>query len=376
MSSAMSGASASSIRTMSSVDTQCGVHGEPLFQPLKTTQNDCTTANGWWDGSANECRMPNTDYGYSGMKFYCFIAKDTGSPDSLQGAFGLFGNISCALEKQGVQWDGVERQMSVTLSETDGCFEAGQLSDGPCNGNSSCSMDMTVKAEQLSGQYYDTSLRLEIGSMHYYAKVKVSDGITELAVSNNGQGEANVEDVYSVKLDEASGQFAYEGRFDRIDANCGNSCGWSRHYRVMLDLLTGSTEIIPESIEGAIAELYHDTNNNNYNATLSTIKGSMTSGSGLTGRIYSATQTAVADAINTTNLADSGTSCFKLAAAPENGACAGNAGIEKGTGTVAFFLAGGSFKSQTTAADKYLDGDVWFANLVGLNFTSVGLSPE
>lgn len=147
------------------------------------------------------------------------------------------------------------------------------------------------------------SLRLEIGPMHYYAKVKVSEGITELAVSNNGQGEANVEDVYSVKLDEASGRFAYEGRFDRIDANCGNSCGWSRHYRVMLDLLTGTDEIIPESIEGAIAELYHDTLNSSYNASLSTIKGSMTAGSGLTGRLYISTQTAVAEAAEISRIA-------------------------------------------------------------------------
>ena len=69
------------------------------------------------------------------------------------------------------------------------------------------------------------------------AKLKVSDGITDLAVSSNGQGGLNHDDVFSVTLDEANKRFSYEGRFDRIYAlGCGGSCGWSRHYRMFLDL--------------------------------------------------------------------------------------------------------------------------------------------
>lgn len=384
MGAAMDGVSPSSIHIMSSVDTKCNQHGEPLFQPLKTTEGDCNAASGSWDSGS--CRMPSSDASYTGMKFYCFIAKDTGSPDSLQGAFGMFGKISCELEKQGVQWDGVERAMTVTMSEGGGCFATGELSDGPCEGETSCTMDMNVTASSLTGGYYDTSLDLEIGSMYYRAKVKVSDGITELAVSNNGQGVADDEDVYSVKLDETNMKFAYEGRFDRIDAQgCGSSCGWSRHFRVLVDLLDGSSEIIPESIEGAISDIYkmadldNDSNNGltpGYYTSLSTLKGSMTSGTGLTGIQYSSSEEVLADAVNATNLTAGTATCFQLGDDPAAGACAGNAGITKGTGVIAFFLPGGSFKSQTTAADKYLDGDVWFANLVGINFTSVGLSAE
>lgn len=387
MDSALNGASMASIKTMSTVDTKCGVHGEPLFQPLKTNQTDCdATMSGYWDSEASECKMSSSDAAYTGMKFFCFIAKDTGSPDSLQGAFGLFGNISCSLEKQGVQWDGVQRTIEMTLSESNGCFQPGQLSDGPCNGQSSCTMTVDVTASTLSGQYYDTSLDLEIGTMYYRAKVKVSDGITELAVSNNGQGVVDNEDVYSVKLDETNKRFAYEGRFDRIDADCGGgSCGWSRHYRVLLDLLDGTSEIIPESIEGAISDIYkmddYDGNSGNgaqagFYAQLSTLKGSMTSGSGLTGIQYSAADANRANVIEAANLSAGSESCFALDADPAAGACAGNAGITKGTGTLAFFLPGSTFKSQTTAADKYLDGDFWFANLAGLNFASVSLAPE
>nr|BFD66498.1 hypothetical protein HAGR004_15200 [Bdellovibrio sp. HAGR004] len=50
-------------------------------------------------------------------------------------------------------------------------------------------------------------------------------------------------------------------------------------------------------------------------------------------------------------------SFFVLDADPAAGDCAGNAGITKGAGTLAFFLPGSTFKSKTTAADKYLDGD-------------------
>lgn len=376
MNAAMNGASIASIHTMSGIDTKCGVHGEPLFQPVTADSTACTNAGGSWDPGSSECKMSSSDHAYTGMKFFCFIAKDTGSPDSLQGAFGLFGNLSCSLEKQGMQWDGVQRTIDVTLSEGNGCFQAGQLSDGPCEGQSSCSMNVNVTASTLSGEYYDSSLVLEIGDMYYRAKVKVSDGITELAVSNNGQGVANDEDVYSVKLDEANKRFAYEGRFDRIDAvGCGGgSCGWSRHYRVMLDLLDGTSEIIPESIEGAISDIYD--NGGTFYSSLSTIKGSMTSGTGLTGIQYSASDAVRANVVEAANLSAGTASCFALDADPAANTCAGNPGITKGTGTLAFFLPGSTFKSQTTAADKYLDGDVWFANLAGLNFTSVSLAPE
>nr|BFD66500.1 hypothetical protein HAGR004_15220 [Bdellovibrio sp. HAGR004] len=168
----------------------------------------------------------------------------------------------------------------------------------------------------------------------------------------------------------------YEGRFDRIDADgCGGgSCGWSRHYRVLLDLLDGTSEIIPEGIEGVISDIYD--NSGTYYSSMSTIKGSMTTGSGLTGIQYSASNASLAHVVDANNLTQNTISCFALDADPAAGACAGNAGITKGTGTLAFFLPGSTFKSETTAADKYLDGDVWFANLAGLNFTSVSLAPE
>ena len=95
-----------------------------------------------------------------------------------------------------------------------------------------------------------------------------------------------------------------------------------------------------------------------------------------TGYLYSGNSANLADVIDANNLIAVNTSCFALGSDSVAGACSGNTGITAGAGTLAFFFPGGSYKSQITAVNKYLDGDVWFAGLEGLKFTSVGLLPE
>lgn len=77
--------------------TDCDTHGEPVI-------SDQSNAS------------------YPGTLTYCKMSVNDGSPDTVQGGFQLAKNVSCALEKVGVTFDGVAATKNITVDST--CFSA------------------------------------------------------------------------------------------------------------------------------------------------------------------------------------------------------------------------------------------------------------
>lgn len=380
---------------------RCSEHAEPIaldasWNPI-VAQAACTADGSTWDtsGSSPYCRMAATKAAYPGNAIYCVIAKNTGAPDSIQGAFSLFRSISCAVERAGITWHatdpGSDDSLNVTFDSN--CFSASDLQD-VCNASSCTMTGVGVRGILNPDSHFDSRLKLNLsvgGSTIYYdAKVKASSGLLELLV-NTGETGTNQYDAYYVKHDSSANAFTFEGRFDRKDCIKADKCRWARHFRIYADLSSSSN---PESVEAAISNLYlngTDANSNGniedsevtgYVGELITARGTA---AGLTGEATINSQsssgvnnTVLANVITGANLNSQVTSCATPTADPVAGACSGISVVSVPSGVMPFFLPGGTYRvTSSPSATQYLDNSYWFSSVSGLSFTSVNLSqPE
>lgn len=392
--------------------------GDPVWDETTCYGVDGIAQNaddlGYWNEYEDTpfCAMNSSkDIYYSARSFYCLIGKNTGSPDSLQGAIQMIEYVSCAVEKAGATFStGTGSAQSVTIPfskiSAGGCFPDNMINE-ICAPDASCSKSANVTAIKSPTAHsgYDTYMKIEIPDIEVDVtfKVKVDGDIIEIA--NLQKETENREDAYAVRFNDATKVFSYEGRFDRLDCPLISSCGWSRHYRLAIDLDESAGELIPVSAEGVISDLYRIATDGNdddewdlsevtgYTTKLVTIKGSLeASATGLTGQVLERSvnetpadetedETYLSAAINKAFLSfveynGEQAACFPPMADPTEGACAGVTPVSVPVGVIGFFLAGELTReaTDTNVQNKHLGAEEWFSALTGLNLTTVDMT--
>lgn len=301
----------------------------------------------------------SSDPEYPALVHYCLIAKDTGSPDSVQGAYALLKNISCGLKSQGAMtFDGEAR--SVTITMTTACFTQSQIDD--IGGTISATVTGSSPASFNTNYEYGIHINAPaFGKNFYMATKKAGDVIHFMSREADATGE---DGSFAGTYDQSTGEVFYEARMDRYDATCGTgSCGWSRHIRLYADT-TGSGDLAEiENYQGIYTNVNKDTTNGT--GDVATAKGNLTDG--LFSRYWTASTTTRANLADPTNGAwvENGSGACIGDGTP---ACTGNSGINfKSAASNGNFLL---IPTDTT----YSNGQTWSGALNGLSFTTLTFS--
>lgn len=315
------------------VDSVCDSHGEPL---VNSSNND-----------------------YPAMVFFCKIAKNTGSPDSVQGSYTLVKSISCMLEKAGLVFDGTTRSVTATPDTT--CFTADQISN---MGVSTMTISVTASKPAAFNTYFDAGIVMDIPSFGTFKLAsKVSGSKLEfIAMEDQSANEANKTGVYAASFDSSTGDLRFEARHDRFSCTTNSSCKWSRHDRIYAKLTMSSGEVSGiESISGIAAEI-SDNGGSSYYGKISTIKGDISSG--VKARYFSASTSTSSNLGSFSNYSETNnTACYTQSSS--SASCGSNTGIALGSGSVPFSLH---------PSTSYSSSATWLAGYSGMSFTSADFS--
>lgn len=324
-----------SAKNMLTADDFCDEHGEPL--------------------DSGGGRMNNSDPEYAGRIFYCKLSKNTDSPDSVQGAYSLIKEISCALDAAGVVYDGVEHTATVNVDDT--CFSAERLAKGEMPD----SMEVTYTASQPAAfnANFDSGVVMSVPDFGSFTLATKVDGnkIEFLGFEDQSTITPNKTGGYVGQFDSDSGEIRFEAMHDRYHCSESGSCGWSRHDKIYLKCASvdanGECTGV-EEVHGAASNIY---NQSGFYGEIATISGVFADG--VKTRLYTdntETFNTPADWTEVTN-----TLCFS-ADSSTGGDCTGNSGIELPASTFHFTLFSGHTPVST-----------WYETAGDLTFTSVSL---
>jgi len=307
------------------------------------------------DGSYMDSQGPD----YPSRLFYCKMAKDAASPESIPGALKQVKSISCAVERAGVVYDNQPHQVNVKMDTN--CFSQEQLDAMGVN----TTMAVTLRASKPAffNSYYDTGISITSADFgEYRLAAKISGTTVEFLTSEDQT--ANSPDktgTFAASYDLVSGELRYESRSDRyLCAEVGN-CGWSRHDRILATVaMSGGVITGVSNIQGISADVY-DSRNGTYSARSSTIQGNLVDG--LKARYFHVQSTNVdadlGDASKYSEVVNN--RCYTNASNQAN--CGANTGLDfPQNGLLKFGL------HPTTNATLSLD---WAAQLQGLKFNAV-----
>lgn len=353
------------ISTASSSMTQTGI---ALPSVLRANQSNgvksfAVTVDDLCDENANPIDsgsfMSNSDARFPARLFYCKIAKNTSSPDSIPGAFVFLEQLSCALENAGIQFDGVSRDITVDLT-AGGCFseeDREEMGD---------SIDMTYTASRPASfnSNFDAGIILTVPSFGTFSlATRVSGSIAEfIAFEDQSAITANKNGAYQGSIDTSSGEIRFEGRHDRFNCSeSGGSCGWSRHDRIYLkcESLTASGNCTNlESIQGAATEIYSPSNGNSGKGA--TISGALATG--IKARFF---QSNPSDFNNPSGWSEvTNTACYTATA--DDADCGSNTGLAlPSSGSWTFPL----FTGHTANSS-------WYSVSTPLTFTSIDMTRD
>jgi len=307
------------------------------------------------DGSYMDSQGPD----YPSRLFYCKLAKNAASPESIPGAMKQIKSISCAVEKAGLVYDNQVHQVTVTM-DTD-CFSQEQLD--AMGVNTTLSVSLRASKPAFFNSYYDTGISISFAEFgEYRLAAKVSGTTVEFLTSEDQTAlSANKTGSFAASFDIVTGELRYESRSDRyLCAEQGN-CGWSRHDRILATVdMSGGIITAVSNIQGVSADIYKN-GNGNYSGRSSTIKGSLADG--MKARYFHVQSTNVdadlADASKYSEVANN--RCYSVDGNQVN--CGANTGI-------AFPQNGAFVFGLHPASNSTLSLD-WAANLQGLKFNSV-----
>jgi hypothetical protein len=305
-------------------------------------------------------RLNNSDADYPAMVFFCKVAKNSGDPDSVQGSYALVRGISCMMERAGIIFDGVDHVVTATVDTH--CFTAQQVGNMGVG-----TMTITVNASRPAAfnPHYDAGFTMDVpgfGVFKLAAKV-TGQKLEFIALEDQTATTANKTGAYAASFDRASGLLQFESRHDRFFADssgpCGNSCGWSRHLRLVANLIvdangapTGLT-----NISGVFATLNGGPLSGSYNSEIDTISGDTTNGIKARTYMYSGATIGHLD-LGSSFTETTNTQCY-TSSVSNAGTC--GPGVAWPTGAVPF--------NQYNA---YTPPSAWLSGLTnGLAFTSV-----
>lgn len=307
------------------------------------------------DGSYMDSQGPD----YPQRLFYCKMAKDAASPESIPGALKQVKSISCAVERAGVVYDNQPHQVTVTMDTN--CFSQEQLNNMGVN----TTMTVTLRASKPAffNSYYDTGISITSAELgEYRLAAKVSGTTVEFLTSEDQTANSpNKTGSFAASYDLVSGELRYESRSDRFLCAENSSCGWSRHDRILATVaMSGGVITGVTNVQGVSADIY-DSRNGTYSARSSSIKGDLVSG--LKGRYFHVQSTNVdadlGDASKYSEVVNN--RCYTNASNQAN--CGANTGIAiPANGLLKFGL------HPSTNSILSLD---WAAQLQGLKFNSV-----
>lgn len=334
------------------------------FNPMDLLIPKALASGGGVDSVCDEHGTPlnlnQSSADYPALLFFCKLAKNTGSPDSVQGSYTMVKSISCMLEKAGLTFDGQAHSMTATPDST--CFTASQLQD---MGTSSMTISVTASKPAAFNSYFDAGIVMNVpnfGSFTVGAKVSGSK-LEFIAREDQTAVSAGKTGVYAASYDSSTGDLRFEARHDRFACTESGSCGWSRHDRIYAKLaLSGSDIVGLTSISGIASEIYK--NGSNYNAAVSSIKGDLSTG--LKARLWQVgTTTTSADLASASNYTEvSNSKCYTKSSSSAD--CSSNSGIAlAGSGLVPFTLHPSSGATSTAS---------WLSSYAGMTFTSVNFS--
>lgn len=296
---------------------------------------------------------------YPGLVHYCLIAKNTYSPDSIQGAYALLKSISCALKAAGgVTFDGAAKSMTVSL--TTDCFRQSQIDEI----GTSLSTTVTGSTSPSFAPHYSHGVEISIpaASMTFKFATKVTGNLVEFASMETGQGEG----AFQGAFDSSTGEVWYEARMDRFDATCSRKdrdCGWSRHIRLYADTEGTGTTATVQTYSG----IYSDVQKSTFSGRVMTAHG--TRAEGLYVREFSnsgGTRAQLADPTHSNwVLANSTGACIDIGAAST---CTSNTGLN-----VKSAAANGNFFMIPTNT-TYTTAASFLTAATGLTFTTAAFT--
>jgi hypothetical protein len=234
--------------------SNCSSHGEPV--------------------ETNGTSISSADGRYPGYLTYCKFSINDGSPDTVQGTFALVKAITCALEANGLTFDGTAT--SITITPSAACFTAGQLTD---IGTSPMTLTVTGSKPASFNTYFDSGIHVTQSAMDLDFKlaVKVTASSIEFATyDTNAAG--NKFTATAGALDLTTGVIRAESRIQRIDCPTSSSCGWNRHWRIYADMtMVNGTPDALETLSFAYSNISATPGPSSLNATKT---------SGLSGRAF------------------------------------------------------------------------------------------
>lgn len=308
--------------------------------------------------------LDTQDPDYPQRLFYCKLAQNSGSPDSIPGSLQVIKAISCAVEKAGVVFDNQDHQVTVTADTS--CFTQQQLNDMGIG-----QMVATIRASKPAffNSYYDTGISITTAEFGTYKLAAKVSGTTIEFLTHEDQSavSANKSGAFAASLDILTGKLRFESRSDRFLCAEPSSCGWSRHERILATIAMSNGQITGVSnIEGIASDIYDVQIENGigqYAARIATIKGNLNQG--LKTRYYhvaSPTNNDLGD--NSKYVEVVNNRCHTYVS--DTADCGANTGIQLAAqGAYVFGLHPSA--NSTSPAD-------WMAQLVGLQFNSVSFA--
>jgi len=302
--------------------------------------------------------MDQSDAEYPARLFYCKVAKNSGSPESIPGSYGQTKSIACALEKAGIVYDGAEHSATVTIDSD--CFSAEELEDDEMPG----SMEITYKASKPAffNSNFQTGVEMTIPDFGTFVLASSVDGSVIKFMGYEYQGLTKT-GVYMGQFDSESGEIRFEGRHDRFNCNEDESCGWTKHDKIYLKCGSINEEgecVDIQEVQAASSDIFDEPS---LSGRLATMSGDFSVG--VKTRFYSNSEGDFNDPEKWEQGLAAANQCYTLESAT-GGDCSSNSGIRI-TGTSPFFF---------TLYDGYTPNDEWYQDVESLDFTSIDLSDQ
>lgn len=300
--------------------------------------------------------------GYPGNMTYCKLTVNSGSPDTIQGAFELIRGISCAAERAGIVFDGAAHDLSVTLDTN--CFTLDQVHDmagSTTVDHLTATISATASKPWADNTHFASGITFSMeqdGKAHVFGLgVNVSSNGIEVGSYENWGTNHDEDTAFAGSLDFATGELRAEARTDRF--NCSPNpgrCGWARHFRVFSELeMSGTNPTGTKSVSFGYSEIYNAATDH---GSLVTASGSLASG--VKARFWASDNlTTWTEATNT--------KCYGAGGADDLGTC-GPGLVPMSNNTIKTFsqVGGSSYSSPQT----------WFDAYNGFAFTSVDVDQD
>jgi hypothetical protein len=331
--------------------SKCTVHAEPG-----------TDAN--LNGIVSDAeKMSNTDPKYALQKFYCTLASDSTGPESVSGAVNLIKTITCAIEKQlgtlafdntPVAITGITLDLSCATQAQINNMTNGTGAVTIAGGATVTSALNPTFAEIPGNTHYSHGIKIvsnDNTSLKFIILAKfdpaspnpLQSGDFEFATVGTGtmmQGTAIEFTAGKIYGTGTTKHLWYESRSNRAKTSIGDpicpgtsgSCGFSRHIRLSTDIsfLNGDIDSV-SNMSGIMTDGGDSTGSSGQsnNMNLVTATGSLSSGGGITGKLYNknsapSTLTGGSTILNTFTGGEIGTtSCITAAGLGVTTACSG-----------------------------------------------------